>query len=218
MPAARAIDHLVLAVTDLAHARTRMGLLGFTVAPDARHPFGTENACVFFQDGSYLEPLAIGSEDGSRETARAGNVFTARDRAFRFRQGQEGLEAVVFRTDDAAADHAAYVSAGFSAGKILEFSRPFAMPDGQVSEAAFRLAFASDLRSPDFYAFTIRRVRIDRHSPCMRTARWALRGSRYANRIQRISPISLGLLRTVILPFRQAMASACRSEPHACPL
>jgi hypothetical protein len=158
MPAARAIDHLVLAVTDLAHARTRMGLLGFTVAPDARHPFGTENACVFFQDGSYLEPLAIWSEDGSRETARAGNVFTARDRAFRFRQGPEGLEAVVFRTDDAAADHAAYASAGFSAGKILEFSRPFAMPDGQVSEASFRLAFASDLRSPDFYAFTCQRI------------------------------------------------------------
>jgi hypothetical protein len=158
MPAARAIDHLVLAVTDLAHARARLGVLGFTVAPDARHPFGTENACVFLHDGSYLEPLAIGSEEDSLETARSGNVFTARDRAFRFRHGPEGLEAVVFRTDDAAADHAAYEAAGFSAGKILEFSRPFAMPDGQVSEASFRLAFAGDLRSPDFYAFTCQRI------------------------------------------------------------
>jgi hypothetical protein len=29
------------------------------VAADARHPFGTENACVFFADGTYLEPLAL---------------------------------------------------------------------------------------------------------------------------------------------------------------
>ena len=158
MSGSRAIDHLVLAVTDLVAARTRLSSLGFTVAPDARHPFGTENACVFLKDGTYLEPLAIGSETDSLATARAGNVFTARDRAFRFRHGQEGLEAVVFQTSDAEADHHAYESAGFSAGRMLDFSRPFHMPDGAESVASFRLAFAADLRSPDFYAFTCQRI------------------------------------------------------------
>lgn len=158
MSGSRAIDHLVLAVTDLVVARARLTSLGFTVAPDAPHPFGTENACVFLKDGTYLEPLAIGSEADSVATARAGNVFTARDRAFRFRHGQEGLEAVVFRTSDAEADHRAYEEVGFSAGRMLDFSRPFRTPDGAESVASFRLAFAADLRSPDFYAFTCQRI------------------------------------------------------------
>ncbi len=158
MSGSRAIDHLVLAVTNLATGRARLTSLGFTVAPDARHPFGTENACVFLKDGTYLEPLAIGSEVDSVATARDGNVFTARDRAFRFRHGQEGLEAVVFQTSDAQADHHAYEEAGFSAGRMLDFSRPFRTPDGAESVASFRLAFAADLRSPDFYAFTCQRI------------------------------------------------------------
>lgn len=158
MSGSRAIDHLVLAVTDLAAARARLFLLGFTVAPDARHPFGTENACVFLKDGTYLEPLAIGSDADSRASARDGNVFTARDRAFRFRHGQEGLEAVVFQTSDALADHGAYVETGFSGGGMLDFSRPFRTPEGAESIASFRLAFAADLRSPDFFAFTCQRL------------------------------------------------------------
>lgn len=167
MAKARAIDHLVLAVSDLATARRRLSLLGFTVAPDARHPFGTENACIFFSDGTYLEPLAIGSEADSAASARAGNVFTARDRAFRFRQGLEGLEAIVFASDDALRDHDSFVAAGISAGGTLGFSRLFTLPDGRASEASFQLAFAADLRAPDFYAFSCQRVnppQIDRSS------------------------------------------------------
>jgi hypothetical protein len=167
MSGLRAIDHLVLAVGDLATARSRLTALGFTVAPDARHPFGTENACVFFGDDTYLEPLAIASEADSVVSARQGNVFTARDRAFRFRHGPEGLEAVVFQSLDALADHRSFVGAGQSAGEMLTFSRAFTMPDGTSSEASFKLAFASDLRSPDFYTFTCQRVnppKVDRSS------------------------------------------------------
>ena len=51
------LDHLVLPTVNIAMARERLGRLGFTVAPDARHPFGTENACVFFADKTYLEGL-----------------------------------------------------------------------------------------------------------------------------------------------------------------
>ena len=53
------IDHLVLPVRDLDLARARYEALGFRVAAEARHPFGTENACIFLQDGTYLEPLAL---------------------------------------------------------------------------------------------------------------------------------------------------------------
>jgi hypothetical protein len=59
----RALDHLVLPVHALDEARARLTRLGFTVAPDARHPFGTENACVFFADNTYLEPLGVASRE-----------------------------------------------------------------------------------------------------------------------------------------------------------
>lgn len=154
----RAVDHLVLAVGDLQTSRNRFVALGFTVAPDARHPFGTENACVFLSDGTYLEPLAIGSEIESVRSARQGNVFTARDRAFRFRHGDEGFEALVLQSDDAAADDVTFRAGGWSAGPVLDFSRPFTAPDGTTAAASFRLAFAADLRSPDFYLFACQRI------------------------------------------------------------
>jgi catechol 2,3-dioxygenase-like lactoylglutathione lyase family enzyme len=153
----RAIDHLVLPVVDLETSRDRMSRLGFTVAADARHPFGTENACVFFADDTYLEPLAVGSREDCLEAARIGNVFVARDLAFRFRRG-EGLSAIVVKTDDATADDRRYRDEGQGGGPVLEFSRQFRLPDGRSAEGAFRLAFAADLRSPDFFAFACERV------------------------------------------------------------
>lgn len=157
MPAQpRPVDHLVLPVCDLATARARLGALGFTVAADARHPFGTENACVYFADGTYLEPLAIGSRETAEDAARAGNVFVLRDRAYRFRHG-EGFNGIAFGTQDALSDHGRFVGEGISGGPILDFARPMRLPDGSEPMAQFRLAFAADLRAPDFYLFTCER-------------------------------------------------------------
>jgi Glyoxalase-like domain len=152
------IDHIVLPVTDIDLARERLGKLGFAVAPDARHPFGTENACVFFADKTYLEPLGVASVEECEETARQGNVFTARDQAFRFRCGNEGLSGIAFATTEAKRDHARFAESGVSAGSLLQFERPVKMPDGAESVAGFRLAFAGDLRAPDFFLFAVERI------------------------------------------------------------
>lgn len=165
LPPVRPLDHLVLPVADLDIARGRLEALGFTVAPRAEHPFGTENACVFLADGTYLEPLAVHQRETCEAEARGGNVFVARDQAFRFRRGQEGFSAVVMGTTDAQADHAAFREAGISAGDMLTFSRAFRTPDGGEGEASFGLAFAADLRAPDAFFFTCERVgvpKIDR--------------------------------------------------------
>lgn len=154
----RPLDHVVLPVVNIDLARERLGKLGFTVAADARHPFGTENACVFFADKTYLEPLGIASVGESEASARQGNVFTARNRAFRFRCGEEGLSAVAFGSEDADIDHRNFVGDGASAGEMLAFSRPMTMPDGSESIAGFKLAFAGDLRAPDLFLFTVERV------------------------------------------------------------
>jgi hypothetical protein len=156
----RPLDHLVMPVTDIGTARTRLNALGFTVATDARHPFGTENACVFFPDKTFLEPLGIASEAECLDSAKSGNQFTARNHAFRFRNGPEGLSAIVMGSDDADGDDAAFRAEGISAGDMLQFSRQMKFPDGSEITATFKLAFAADLRAPDFHAFTCQRINV----------------------------------------------------------
>lgn len=155
---ARPIDHLVLPVTELDVARARLSALGFTVAPDALHPFGTANACIFFADGSYLEPLAVANRRQASSAAKRGNVFTARDLAFRGAKHREGLSALVVASDDAEADHACFMRRGFSAGEPLAFSRTMTLADGTEKQAGFRLAFAADERAPDLFMFACERV------------------------------------------------------------
>ncbi len=154
----RPIDHLVLPVSDLGLARERLSALGFTVAKDARHPFGTENCCVFLSDGSYLEPLGIANREECEEAAKGGNAFVARDQAFRFRRGLEGFSGIAMATSDARNDDRRYAAAGLSGGATLEFSRDMLLPDGSKATGSFRLAFAADLRSPDFFFFASQRI------------------------------------------------------------
>lgn len=154
------VDHLILPVTSLEASRARLTKLGFTVAPDARHPFGTENACVFFKDGTYLEPLAIGHRETCEKAALKGNVFVARDQAFRFRRGQEGFSGLVFASDNADEDHKAFRRLGISGGRQLKFSRMFKDSNGKESEGSFKLSFAADLRSPDSFFVTCERQNV----------------------------------------------------------
>jgi hypothetical protein len=159
-PPPRAVDHCVLPVADLGAARERLTSLGFVVAPDGTHPFGTANCCVYLADGTFLEPLAQADDQAEREAARQGNMFTARDLAYRYRNGEDGFSALVFGTEDAAADHAGFVEAGFSGGGVLDFSRGFTDASGKSDKASFRLAFAGDWRAPDCFFFTCQRVRV----------------------------------------------------------
>ncbi|WP_428978290.1 VOC family protein [Oricola thermophila] len=156
---ARAIDHVVLPAESLEAARARYSTLGFTVAPDGLHPFGTENACIYLPDGTFLEPLAIAQREDCEASARKGNVFTARDQAWRFRNGENGFSALAMATGDARRDHKTFRKAGFSAGKKLAFSRKVVDAKGRQGKAAFLLAFAADLRSPDAFFFTCEKIR-----------------------------------------------------------
>jgi hypothetical protein len=156
----RSLDHLVLQVPGLETARERLAALGFTVAPDGHHPFGTANCCVFFADGTFLEPLAVADPAMTEATARTGNVFTRHALEFRDRNGPEGFSALVFGTDDATRDHGIFVEAGYSAGDILNFGRDFVAADGSRDRAEFRLAFAQTVEAPDCLFFTVERVAV----------------------------------------------------------
>jgi hypothetical protein len=154
----RRVDHVVLPTADISVARSRLADLGFTVAPAAEHPFGTQNACVYFADNTYLEPLAVKQRETCEAAARAGNVFIMRDQAFRFRRGEDGFSALAMTTVDASGDHQQFADAGISAGQNLSFSRPYMTSADELAEARFELAFAADLRAPDVFFFTCQRV------------------------------------------------------------
>ncbi|MEO0544352.1 MAG: VOC family protein [Pseudomonadota bacterium] len=156
----RAFDHAILPVESLAAARERHEALGFTVAPDAKHPFGTENCCVFFDDGTYLEPLAIAQREDCERTALRGNQFTLRDQTYRFRNGENGFSAIALKSDDADVDHKHFRAEGISAGRKLSFGRTFTTPDGAKAKASFKLSFAADLRAPDIFGFTVQRLQM----------------------------------------------------------
>lgn len=163
----RAIDHLVLPVADLEQARDRYAALGFTVAPTGFHPFGTENCCIFFRDGTFLEPLGIAQRETCEEAARRGNTFIRSDQAYRFRRGEDGCSHLVIKTDDASADDRAFRRAGFRDGNMVRFSRAFQTPSGESGRVSFKLAFAADPRSPDarfFACEVVNAPRVDRSS------------------------------------------------------
>jgi catechol 2,3-dioxygenase-like lactoylglutathione lyase family enzyme len=57
------IDHLVILFSKLDEAIDTYRKLGFQVLPGGEHPYGTHNALVTFQDGSYLELIAFREPD-----------------------------------------------------------------------------------------------------------------------------------------------------------
>jgi len=202
---ARAIDHLVLPTNRLDLARERLTALGFTVALDAQHPFGTGNCCVYFKDGTYLEPLAVVDERTAHDASNQGNIFTRRDAAFRSRRGEEGFSALAFTTDDAEADHRTFVEMGMSGDSMLEFSRPFVDDAGKSDTATFRLAFLQDLRAPDAFFFTCQRLNVPK------VDRSALQA--HANGVVGIKSVAVAASRaTGFADFVQAAAHAPWTE------
>ncbi len=153
----RAIDHLVLPVTTLNLARSRLTSLGFAVAPDARHPFGSGNCCVFFKNRTYLEPITILERTEADIAAAQGNVFVRRLKRFAERRRSEGFAMVALKSEDAEADCDAFAKAGLDAG-VFAFERRATLPDGSDKEIGVKLAFAEHPAVPDAMFFTCRHL------------------------------------------------------------
>ncbi|MDJ0613039.1 MAG: VOC family protein [Rhizobiaceae bacterium] len=144
----RNIDHVVLPVPSLKVARQRLTALGFTVAPDARHKFGSENACVFFENGTFIEPIAIGHRETVEAAIDKGNPFLRRDMAYRFRNGDDGFTYLVFGEPDPRKERKNIKKAGWQTGKLVTVRRP---------GVAVKVAMGIDERSPDFACFLCER-------------------------------------------------------------
>jgi catechol 2,3-dioxygenase-like lactoylglutathione lyase family enzyme len=109
------IDHLVIVVNDLDQAVKDYTALGFTVVPGGRHPVGSHNALISFQDGSYLEIIAFyraASDHRWWEPLKKG----------------ERLVDFCFRTDDLRGDTRQLREAGVAINDPVPWSRK--RPDG----------------------------------------------------------------------------------------
>lgn len=148
-----ALDHVVVGVPGLESARTRLRALGFQVQADAHHPFGTGNCNVFFENGTYFEPLAITDRDAELEALKTTNPFVRRFHAYRFRHGY-GPVMAAFTTDSAQRMNDTFVAEGISAGDILSFTRAQAMPDGSETTIGVHLSVTASERAPDITLFT----------------------------------------------------------------
>jgi len=153
----RPIDHLVLPVTTLTLARSRLTSLGFSVAADAAHPFGTGNCCVFFRNGTYLEPITFIDRDAADVAAAEGFFFVKRLKRFTERRG-EGFAMTALSTEDAESDHKAFKKAGIGDGDPYRFARKATLPDGSEKEIGVVLAATEIPTAPDATFFTCQRI------------------------------------------------------------
>jgi catechol 2,3-dioxygenase-like lactoylglutathione lyase family enzyme len=113
------IDHVVIAVRDLARASADYARLGFTVTPGGEHTGGaTHNALVSFADGSYLELIAFREPDRPQEHKWWG----------RFAKG-EGTVDFALLTDDVQAEATRLQAAGIATDDPQDGGR--LRPDGQ---------------------------------------------------------------------------------------
>jgi hypothetical protein len=116
------IDHVVVNVRDrIDEAAEAYRRLGFTLTPRGYHSLGSMNHLVMFGT-DYLELIAARPGDAGRPEIMA---------------SPEGLNGLVFASEDATATHAALVAAGVTVLQPNQFTRPVALPEG-AKDATFR--------------------------------------------------------------------------------
>ena len=137
----RAIDHLVLCVNDLDAAIAAYTRLGFTVTPQAIHPFGTGNALIQF-NGMYIELLSVIEPDKIPETDLAAPFsFPAYNRDYL--RHREGMSMLALQSNDAEQDRKQFMAAGAAVPDVFHFEREAKTPEGESVGVAFSLAFAN---------------------------------------------------------------------------
>ena len=116
------LDHVVVNLRErIDEGEAVYRRLGFTLTPRGFHTLGSANHLAVFGT-DYLELIsAPASATGRQEILAA----------------PEGLNALVFATEDSAATYTTLQAAGLPVGPPLEFSRPVGLPQG-TRDAVFR--------------------------------------------------------------------------------
>ena len=110
------IDHIVIAVRELNAAMESYRRLGFSVVAGGAHPYGSHNALIGFEDGSYIELLGFYEESPAHPWWDL------------LHERGGGLIDFCLATDDIRADLAAFRAQGVATGDLTEGGRR--RPDG----------------------------------------------------------------------------------------
>jgi hypothetical protein len=124
----KGIDHLVIAVNDLDQATVDYRQLGFTVVAGGKHPVGSHNTLIAFEDGSYLEIIAFYRE-------------ALDHRWWEPLQKGERLVDYCMQTDDLVGDTSRLRQCGVAINDPVPWSR--IRPDGYELEWILSLATGS---------------------------------------------------------------------------
>lgn len=154
----RGIDHLVLAVEDLGVASGFYESMGFTLTPEAQHPFGTGNRLAQL-DGGFLEVLGVTRPELVADAAPGAFSFAAYNRDFLAER--EGFSMIAFESLGPDRDRADFEAAGLAPADPFSFSRMARQPDGAEVEMGFDLTFVPRDAAPDAMVFTCSH----RHAP-----------------------------------------------------
>ena len=147
----KGIDHLVLAVRDLAAARERFERFGFRTTPMGVHPWGTANHIVQFGQ-NFIELLGVVDDRAIEPMSETHFSFGAFNEAFL--EAREGMSMLVLTTDDARADAERWRARGLRVFDPFHWSRKATLPDGSEVSVAFTLAFVVDPLMPDIAYFS----------------------------------------------------------------
>ncbi len=142
------INHVGMAVRDLADTVRRFEAMGFQLTPYSPHsaawkpgeavqPQGSGNRCVMFAS-DYLEILA--SEDPARPAARITN----------FLKRHQGAHIICFNTEDPHAVEKRLQGEGIATSGVIPLQREIDAPDGVRTAKFARIQFAPE-QSPEGY-------------------------------------------------------------------
>ncbi|MBU0725109.1 MAG: VOC family protein [Alphaproteobacteria bacterium] len=118
------LDHVLIAVRDLAAAKQEYERLGFRTTPMGRHTtLGSINHCIMLER-DYLELLALAPDTDI--VSRWTDMLKQR----------EGVGALALKSSDARGAEIALRRAGVETGEATDFARPVVRPEG-TREARF---------------------------------------------------------------------------------
>ena len=136
------IDHVVIAVGELAPSADIYRRLGFTLSPKGVHSaaLGTENHTIMLQR-DYFELLAV----------RAPTERNAEWRKVIARGG--GVAGMAMATRDPHAARAHWLAAGLNPEAAIKFARMVPRPDGNTMEARFEVVSLDEVPATGLRAF-----------------------------------------------------------------
>ncbi len=153
----RRLDHVVLAVRDLAAQAEAFRHMGFRVGARNLHPWGTQNHIIQFGD-AFIE-LICAPEPYHAPVDPDPRVFSFAAFVHDFVHTREGAAMIAMTGDDAQADAHAFHAMDMGHFAPFHFERRGKRADGTQTHVAFTLAFAHARTMPDIGFFTCRHER-----------------------------------------------------------